>query len=86
VLGEFFAARPEDIDDVLVEEGPHDRMPAIAATGLTEVSLAKLSEIIGVGAYDALVEQIAEGPEAESGEAGSPHHSDRGSRRPCGGA
>jgi hypothetical protein len=70
VLGEFFAARPEDIDDVLVEEGPHGRLPAIAAKGLTEVSLAKLAEIMGVGAYDALVERIAEGREAESGEAG----------------
>jgi hypothetical protein len=53
VLGEFFAARPEDIDDVLVEEVPHGRLPAIAAKGLTEASLAKLSEIIGVGASDA---------------------------------
>jgi hypothetical protein len=70
VLGEFFAARPEDIDDVLVEQGPHGRLPAIAAKGLTAVSLAKLSEIIGAGAYDVLVERIAEGRQAESGEAG----------------
>ena len=70
MLGEFFAARPEDLDDVLVEEGPHGRLPAIAAKGLTAVSLAKLSEIIGAGAYDALVERIAEGRKAESGEAG----------------
>ena len=70
MLGEFFAARSEDIDGDLVEEGPHGRLPAIAAKGLTAVSLAKLSEIIGVGAYDALVERIAEGRKAESGEAG----------------
>ena len=71
MLGEFFAARPEDIDDVLVEEGPHGRLPAVAAKGLTPVSLAKLSEIIGAGAYDALIGRIAEGHrQAESGEAG----------------
>jgi hypothetical protein len=70
VLGEFFAARPDEIDDELIEEGPHGRLSTVAAKGLTEVSLTTLGEIIGVGAYDDLVEQIAEGPEAESGEAG----------------
>ncbi len=55
---------------MLVEEGPRGRLPAVAAKGLTSVSLAKLAEITGVGTYDALVERIAQGRLAESGEAG----------------
>jgi len=70
VLGEFFAGRAEDIDDALVANGPYGRLPTVEAKGLTEVSLAKLGEIIGVGTYDSLVNVIAEGPQNESGEAG----------------
>jgi len=67
---EFFSARAEDIDEALVERGAYGRFPMVEAKGLTEVSLATLGEILGVGAYDDLVDQIAEGPQAESGEAG----------------
>src|SRR5205814_784858 len=70
MLGEFFAARSEDLDDVLVEEGPYGRLSTVEAKGLTEVSLATLGEILGVGGYDQLVERIGEGPQAESEEAG----------------
>ena len=70
MLGEFFAARSEDLDEALVEEGPYGRLSTVEAKGLTEVSLATLGEFLGVGAYDELVERIGEGPEAESEEAG----------------
>jgi len=70
LLGEFFAARSEDLDEALVEEGPYGRLSTVEAKGLTEVSLATLGEILGVGAYDELVERIGEGAEAESEEAG----------------
>jgi hypothetical protein len=70
VLGEFFAARSEDLDDVLVEEGPYGRLATVEAKGLTEVSIATLGEILGVGTHDELVERIGEGPQAESEEAG----------------
>ena len=70
MLGEFFAARPEDIDDRLVEDGPFERLPTVEAKSLSEVTFATLGEILGVGAYDDLVERAAEGPQSESGEAG----------------
>ena len=70
MLGEFFAARSEDLDEALVEEGPYGRLSTVEAKGLTEVSLATLGEFLGVGAYDELVERIGEGAEAESEEAG----------------
>jgi hypothetical protein len=70
VLGEFFAARPEDIDDRLVEDGPFERLPTVEAKSLSEVTFATLGEILGVGAYDDLVERAGEGPQSESGEAG----------------
>jgi hypothetical protein len=61
VLGEFFAARSEDLDEALVEEGPYGRLSTVEAKGLTEVSLATLGEILGVGTYDELVGRIGEG-------------------------
>jgi hypothetical protein len=69
MLGEFFAARPDEIESV-VEAGPFGRFETVEAKGLTEVSLATLGEIMQLGAYDDLVERIGAGPEAESGEAG----------------
>jgi hypothetical protein len=70
VLGEFFAARPEDIDDRLVEDGPFERLPTIEGKGLSEVTFATLGEILGVGTYDDLIKRAAEGPQSENGEAG----------------
>lgn len=70
MLGEFFAARAEDIDDVLVADGPYGRLQTVEAKGLTEVSLATLGETMGAGTYEDLVDPIAEGPQTESGEAG----------------
>jgi hypothetical protein len=72
-LGEFFSARAEDLDDAVLEGGPFGRFPVPdrAAHGLTERSLATLGEILGVGTYDGLVDELGEGSQqAESGEAG----------------
>ena len=70
MLGEFFAARAEDIDEDLVADGPYGRLPTVEAKGLTEVTIATLGEILGAGGYDSLVGRAAEGREAEGGEAG----------------
>jgi hypothetical protein len=50
--------------------GPFGRVETVEAKGLTEVSLATLGEILGVGGYDELVDLIGDGRKAESGEAG----------------
>jgi hypothetical protein len=67
VLGEFFAARRDEIDDRLVEEGPHGRFPIVEAK-VSHVAIATLGEILGAGTYDELALAM-EGRGAESGEA-----------------
>jgi len=69
VLGEFFAASPDSVVQ-FVEDGPFDRTRTVEAKGLTEVSLATLGEILGLGEYDSLVDVIGDGIDAEGGEAG----------------
>jgi hypothetical protein len=70
MLGEFFAAAAGDIEQ-FVEDGPFERVETVEAKGLSEVSLATLGEILGVGSYDELVDRIGDGRQAESGEAGA---------------
>jgi len=70
MLGEFFAADPADIDDALVDDGPFGRYATVEAKTLDPVSISTLGEILGVGSYDDLVEEVSDGPEAASGEAG----------------
>jgi hypothetical protein len=70
VLGEFFAAWADEIDNAAIEDGPYDRFPTVEAKNQSEVTIATLGEILGVGNYDELIDRIAEGPEAASGEAG----------------
>ena len=70
MLGEFFAARAEDIDEDLVADGPYGRAQSVEAKGLTEVTIATLGDILGAGSYDSLVERAAEGRQAAGGEAG----------------
>jgi hypothetical protein len=65
MLGEFFAARADDIDEDLLADGPYGRLPTVEAKGLTPVTIATLGEILGAGSYDSLVERAAQGPEAE---------------------
>jgi hypothetical protein len=54
VLGEFFAARESEVDDELLE-APYVRLQTMEAKGLSEVTLATLGEILGLGSYDDLV-------------------------------
>jgi hypothetical protein len=68
MLGEFFAARADEVDDLLVEEGPHGRFPTIEANALSHVPIARLGEILGAGAYDDVILGF-EGRGSESGEA-----------------
>lgn len=65
MLGEFFAARADDLDESLFAGGPHGRLPTVEANGLTEVTIATLGQILGAGSYDDLVRRTSEGPEAE---------------------
>jgi len=70
VLGEFFAADSADLDDTLVEDGPAGRYPIVEAKTIDSVSISTLGEILGVGPYDDLIDEVSEGPAAESGDAG----------------
>jgi hypothetical protein len=44
MVGEFFAARADDIDRQLVANGPYGRFSTVEANGLTEVTIATLGE------------------------------------------
>ena len=70
MLGEFFAADPADIDDALLDHGPFGRYATIEAKTIDSVSISTLGEILGVGTYDELVEEVSNGPALASGEAG----------------
>jgi 8-oxo-dGTP pyrophosphatase MutT (NUDIX family) len=62
VLGEFFAARKDEIDEALLE-APYERLETVEAKGLSEINLARLGEILDLGTYDDLVGQFdATGP------------------------
>jgi hypothetical protein len=70
MLGEFFAARADEIDAGVREEGRWDRFRTVEAKTVSPVSIATLGEIVGVGSFDDLVHVASEGFEAEGGEAG----------------
>jgi hypothetical protein len=71
VLGEFFAAREDELDAVLVEEGPFDRFETVEAKTVSSVSLATLGEILGVGSYDELFDRAdRQARQTADGEAG----------------
>jgi hypothetical protein len=71
MLGEFFAARADELDDPLVEEGPFERFETVEAKSVDPVSVSTLGEILGAGTYDDLIERAAgEGREGADGEAG----------------
>lgn len=68
MLGEFFAASDSEVDDQLVETGPHGRFPTVEAKGLSHVPLARLGVLLGAGSYDELMHAIDAHP-SRSGEA-----------------
>lgn len=70
MLGEFFAVQPDEIDDALVEEGPHERFATVEAKTVDAVSISTLGEILGAGTYDELLDQALNDRQAEGGEAG----------------
>jgi hypothetical protein len=66
MLGEFFAAKEDEIDEVL-DEGPFGRArPTVEAKTVSSVSIATLGEILGAGSYDDLFERV-DGASGESG-------------------
>jgi hypothetical protein len=69
VLGEFFAARKSEIDDELLQ-APYERLATVEAKGLTDINLAALGEILGVGTYDDLVDQFPVTGPAENDDVG----------------
>ena len=70
MLGEFFAARPDEIDDDVVARGPSQRFEIVEAKTVSTVSISTLGEILGAGSYDELYERVDAGPRIESHEAG----------------
>jgi hypothetical protein len=42
----------------------------VEAKSVDPVSISTLGEILGIGSYDDLIDEVSEGPEAASGEAG----------------
>ena len=71
MLGEFFAAREDEVDETLVAEGPFERFETIEAKTISSVSIATLGEIVGAGTYDELFDHAdEEARQSEDGESG----------------
>jgi hypothetical protein len=70
VIGEYFAARPDEIDEELVELGPHARFESISAKTHSSVTTATLGEILGLGDSEDLITQTETDWYGESGESG----------------
>jgi hypothetical protein len=66
----FFAARPDEIDDDTIENGPY-RFAVVGWKWMDPVKLGTLGAILGAGTYDELADQmLADMRGAASGEAG----------------
>lgn len=61
---------PTEIDDALLDDGPAGRYPVVEAKTVDPVSVSTLGDILAIGSYDDLIDEVSEGPEAASGEAG----------------
>jgi len=70
VLGEFFAARSDDIDDAVVDGGPMNRFETVEAKTISSVSIATLGEVLGIGTYEDVFDVVDQGRLADHGEAG----------------
>ena len=67
----FFAAHIDDIDDELVEDGPHGRYASVEVKMMDPVKVATLGTIVGAGSYDDLVDKMTDSArDAASGECG----------------
>jgi hypothetical protein len=70
VIGEYFAARPAEIDEELVELGPAGRFEIVSAKTHSSVTTGTLGEILGVGDSDELTAQAETNWYGASGEYG----------------
>jgi hypothetical protein len=70
VIGEYFAARLDEIDEKLVEFGPEGRFEIVSARTHSVVTTGTLGEILGVGDSEELTAQAETNLYGESGECG----------------
>lgn len=70
MIGEYFAARPAEIDEELVELGPTGRFEIVSAKTHSSVTTGTLGEILGVGDSDELTAQAETNWYGASGEYG----------------
>ena len=70
MIGEYFAARPDEIDDELVELGPEGRFETVSAKTHSSVTTGTLGEILDVGESEELTAQTETDWYGESGECG----------------
>jgi hypothetical protein len=70
MIGEYFAARPDEIDEELVELGPEGRFEIVSARTHSAVTTGALGEILGVGDSENLTAQAETDWYGKSGEYG----------------
>lgn len=66
---QFFVALEDEIDDVVVADGPSGRFEVVLAK-VDYVSIAKLGNIVGAGTYDAILDRIFDSHRGSHGYAG----------------
>lgn len=55
MLGEFFLSTDDQLEPLLIESGPHGRLPCVRASGLTPVNIASLGELLGVASQEEIL-------------------------------
>jgi hypothetical protein len=70
VIGEYFAARPDEIDEEVIELGPEGRLQMVSAKTHSSVTTGTLGEILGLGDNESLTAQTETDWYGESGECG----------------
>ena len=70
MIGEYFAARPDEIDEELVELGPEGRFETVSAKTHSSVTTGTLGKILDVGNSEELTAQTEPDRYGESGECG----------------
>jgi len=70
MIGEYFAARPDEIDEELVELGPEGRFETVSAKTHSSVTTGTLGEILDVGDSEELTAQTETDWCSETGECG----------------
>jgi hypothetical protein len=70
MIGEYFAARPDEIDEELIEFGPERRCEIVSAKTHSAVTTGTLGEILDVGDSEELTAQAETAWYGQSGEYG----------------